>query len=96
MLGVLERIMRTSKEIIVLEKMTGEMILEFCTTKNMGLDNTLFKKRESNQVLCESEPSKMKLDYCLVWKDQIKFVKDIKVPSSETYIIHHKYWYVTL
>ena len=61
MLGVLERIMRTSKEIIVLEKMTGEMILEFCTTKNMGLDNTLFKKRESNQVLCESEPSKMKL-----------------------------------
>ena len=60
MLGVLERIMRTSKEIIALEK-DREMILEFCTTKNMGLGNTLFKKRESNQVLCESEPSKMRL-----------------------------------
>lgn len=60
MLGVLERIMRTSNEIIALEK-DREMILEFCTTKNMGLDNTIFKKRESNQVLCESEPSKMKL-----------------------------------
>lgn len=52
--------MRTSKEIIALEK-DREMILEFCTTKNMGLGNTLFKKRESNQVLCESEPSKMRL-----------------------------------
>ena len=60
MLGVLERIMRTSKEIIALEK-DREMSLEFCTTKNMGLGNTLFKKRGSNQVLCESEPSKMKL-----------------------------------
>lgn len=60
MLGVLERIMRTSNKIIALEK-DREMILEFCTTKNMGLGNTIFKKRESNQVLCESEPSKMKL-----------------------------------
>ena len=42
-------------------KKDREMILEFCTTKNMGLGNTLFKKRGSNQVLCESEPSKMKL-----------------------------------
>ena len=56
----------------------------------MGIGNTIFKKRESHQA------PKMQLDYFLVRKDQIKFVGDRKVPSSEACIIQHKHWYVTL
>lgn len=60
------------------------MILEFCAAMNMSEGNTLFKKMVSHVVTYESDPLKSQVGYCLVRRNQWKFLKDIKVLPRET------------
>ena len=46
---------------------------------NMAVENTLFKKSESHPVTYKAGPSKTRVDYCLVRRNQRKFLKDIEV-----------------
>ena len=65
-------------------------ILEFYTAINMRVGKILFHKRKSHPVTYESGPSKMQVEYCLVRRDQRKFVKDMKALPSERCITQHK------
>ena len=66
-----------------------ERILEFWAAINTSAGNTLFRKKTSNLLACEPGPSKTQVDYCLIRRNQRKFLKDIKVLSSEEYITQH-------
>ena len=63
----------------------GQRILEFFAAMVVGY--TLFKKRASHLVTYESRPSKV--DYCLVRRDQMKFLKDMKIPRCEECVTQH-------
>ena len=57
---------------------------------NIPVGNTFFKKRVSHLVTHESRPSKTQLDYCLIRRNQRKFLKDMKVLPSEECITQYK------
>ena len=78
-LKVTQKTMTTSMEI----SKKGERILEFCATMNMVLGNTLFKKRVSHLVTYESGISKTQVDYCLVRRNQQKFLKEISLTITQ-------------
>ena len=53
---------------------------------NMTVGNTHFKKSESDLVTYESGPSKTRVDYSLVRRNQRKLLQDMKILPSEEYI----------
>ena len=63
---------------------------------DMAVGRTLSKKRANHLVTCESGPSKTQFDYCLLRRNQRKFLKDIKVlpkaecPKSYLSLTQHK------
>ena len=65
-----------------------ERILKFCPAMNIKVGNTPFSKMENQLVLYESGSSESDVDYCLVGRDQRKFVKDSKFSPSEECITH--------
>ena len=50
---------------------------------NITEENTLFKKMASHVFTYESDPLKSQVGYCLVRRNQWKFLKDIKVLPRE-------------
>ena len=80
--------MRISMKVMLLESGSklnkeGEKVLEVCAAMNKVVVNSLYKKRESRQVTCEPGFWKTGVGYCLVSRDQRKFVKVIKVFRGE-------------
>lgn len=52
----------------------------------MAVENTLFSERKIHLVASVSDSSEAQVDYCFVWRDQKKFVKDLKVaPRKRLY-----------
>ena len=54
-----------------------KVILEFCATMNMAVENIFFKNRASHLVTYEPGPSETLVDYCLVRRNQKNFLKDL-------------------
>ena len=57
---------------------------------NMAVGNILFKNKASHLVTYKPGPSKIQVDYCLVRRNQRKFLKDIKFLRSKECITEHK------
>ena len=54
-----------------------KVILEFCATMNMAVENIFFKNRASHLVTYEPGPLETLVDYCLVRRNQKNFLKDL-------------------
>lgn len=61
-----------------------EKILDFCAAIIMTVVNRTFRKRERHLVIYEFDSSKKYVDYCVVMKNQTKFVKRLlkSVPTD--------------
>ena len=63
---------------------------EFCTALNMAIKNAIFKKKASHIINFEPGPSKTRVNYGLVKRNQTKFLKDTKVLPRKECITYHK------
>ena len=52
----------------------GQRMLEFCAVMEITVGNTFLKKTKRYLATCERSPSRTHIDYCLVRRDQRKFV----------------------
>ena len=64
-----------------------ERIFGFCAALNLAVGNTLFKKAASHVISYESRASNTQVKYCLVRRNQRKFLEDIKILPSEKCVI---------
>ena len=55
------------------------MLLEFCNPKDLCVSNTRFKKKEKRKVIYSSGDNETEIDFALVEKESIKFLKNVKV-----------------
>ena len=55
-----------------------ERIFRFCATLNLAVGNTRFKKAASHIISYESRASNTQVKYCLVRRNQRKFLEDLK------------------
>ena len=68
----------------------GKGVLEFCAAMDLTVGNALFKKTVSHLAPYGSASSRTQVDYCLVKRSQMTFLKDIKVLPSEECINQDK------
>ena len=57
----------------------GRMLLEFCDQKDLCVSNTRFKKKEKRKVIYSSGDNETEIDFALVEKESIKFLKNLKM-----------------
>ena len=57
----------------------GRMLLEFCDQKDLCVSNTRFKKKEKRKVIYSLGDNETEIDFALVEKESIKFLKNVKV-----------------
>ena len=63
--------------------MEGRMLQKFCDQKELCLANTCFKKGNERKITFRSGENRTEIDFLLVGKDQINYLKDVKVISGE-------------
>lgn len=74
-----------STQIMILESGIGnKKKFEFCAAIIMTVVNRTFRKKERHLVIYEFDSSKKYVDYCVVMKNQTKFVKHLlkSVPTD--------------
>ena len=57
----------------------GRMLLEFCDQKDLCVSNRRFKKKEKRKVIYSLGDNETEIDFALVEKESIKFLKNVKV-----------------
>ena len=68
----------------------GERILEFCDATGMVVTNTMFCKRDSRLITYQSGDNNSQIDFILVRKNSMRFVKDVKVIPGEEVASQHR------
>jgi len=68
----------------------GVALLDFATTFDLAIGNSLFKKREDHLVTFRSGNCRMQIDYCLIRANHRSLCRDCKVIPSEFLGTQHR------
>ena len=68
----------------------GLRLLDFCVANQLAITNTFFNKSIPRLITFSSGGNETQIDYLLVRRSQLKWVKNVNVISSEECISQHK------
>jgi Reverse transcriptase (RNA-dependent DNA polymerase) len=68
----------------------GETILQMAQAHDLAIANTFFKKREEHVITYKSGAARSQIDYFLVWRSELKNVKNCKVIPGECLATQHR------
>ena len=61
----------------------AKMLLDLCVQTELCVANTWYKKRHERKVTCSSGGNDAEIDFVLVGKEKIKYLRDVKVIQGE-------------
>ena len=68
----------------------GLRILDLCSATDMAVTNTFFDKNQNKLITYSSGENKSQIDYILVKRSFLKYVRDVKIIRNEECVTQHK------